>query len=44
MWDSNLTDEYYYLTKFDLTGAGAGFVKAQPARPREVAFTVNKKF
>lgn len=41
---TNLTDKYYYLTKFDLTGAGAGFVKAQPARPREVAFTVNKKF
>lgn len=41
---TNLTDEYYYLTKFDLTGAGAGFVKGQPARPREVALTVNKKF
>ncbi|MEO8114600.1 MAG: TonB-dependent receptor, partial [Phenylobacterium sp.] len=41
---TNLTDEYYFLTKFDLTGAGAGFVKSQPGRPREVAFTINKKF
>ncbi|HEX7759331.1 MAG TPA: TonB-dependent receptor [Caulobacteraceae bacterium] len=41
---TNLSNKYYYLTKFDLTGAGAGLVKAQPGRPREVAFTVKKTF
>ena len=30
----NLTNKYYYLTVFDLRGAGAGFDKGQPGRPR----------
>jgi iron complex outermembrane receptor protein len=41
---TNLFDDYYYLTSFDLRGAGAGFVKAQPGRPREWALTVTRRF
>jgi iron complex outermembrane receptor protein len=41
---TNLFDEYYLLTSFDLTGAGAGFVAGQPGRPREWAVTVKKDF
>jgi iron complex outermembrane receptor protein len=41
---TNLFDDYYYLTSFDLRGAGAGFVKAQPGRPREWAITVTRRF
>jgi iron complex outermembrane receptor protein len=41
---TNLFQEYYYLTTFDLRGAGAGFAKAQPGRPREWGITVSRKF
>jgi iron complex outermembrane receptor protein len=41
---TNLFEDYYYLTTFDLRGAGAGFVKAQPGRPREWAITVTRRF
>jgi len=41
---TNLTDKYYYVTVFDLRGAGAGLDKAQPGRPREWAITIKKKF
>ena len=41
---TNLTDEYYYVTLFDLRAAGAGLSKAQPGRPREWAVTVRKTF
>ena len=41
---TNLFEEYYYLTTFDIRGAGAGFAKAQPGRPREWAVTVKKTF
>lgn len=41
---TNLTDEYYFLSRFNLLGAGAGFDKALPAAPREWAITVKKKF
>lgn len=41
---SNITDEYYYLSRFNLIGAGAGFDKALPAAPREWAVSVKKKF
>ncbi|HZF45471.1 MAG TPA: TonB-dependent receptor [Sphingomonadaceae bacterium] len=41
---TNLTDEYYYVTLFDLRGAGAGLDKAQPGRPREWAVSVKKTF
>jgi iron complex outermembrane recepter protein len=40
---TNLTDEYYFITRFDqftLTGISDG----QPARPREYALTVKRKF
>ncbi|MBT2187011.1 TonB-dependent receptor [Sphingobium nicotianae] len=41
---TNLGDEYYYVTLFDLRGAGAGLDKAQPGRPREWAVTIKKNF
>ncbi|WP_427967720.1 TonB-dependent receptor [Altererythrobacter sp.] len=41
---TNITDEYYYLSRFNLLGAGAGFDKALPARPREWAVSVKKRF
>ncbi len=41
---TNLFDKYYYLTSFDLTGAGGGIVGAQPGRPREWAVSVKKTF
>jgi iron complex outermembrane receptor protein len=41
---TNLFKEYYYLTTFDLRGAGAGFAKAMPGRPREWGVTVTKRF
>jgi iron complex outermembrane receptor protein len=36
----NLGGKFYYLNKFDLTGAGAGTVTGTPAPPREVAIEV----
>ncbi|MGZ8348938.1 MAG: TonB-dependent receptor [Allosphingosinicella sp.] len=41
---TNLFEEYYYLTSFDLRGAGAGFVKAQPGSPREFMVTLTRRF
>jgi iron complex outermembrane receptor protein len=41
---TNLADKYYFLSKFDLTGAGAGTITGSPGRPREWAITVKKKF
>jgi iron complex outermembrane recepter protein len=41
---TNFTDKYYFLTKFDLTGAGSGTITGSPARPREWAVTIKKKF
>ncbi|OYU37318.1 TonB-dependent receptor [Novosphingobium sp. PASSN1] len=41
---TNLFDKYYFLSKFDLTGAGAGSISGMPGRPREWAVTVKKKF
>jgi iron complex outermembrane receptor protein len=41
---TNVFDEYYYLTAFDLTGAGAGLANKQPGRPREWALTAMKRF
>lgn len=40
---TNLTDEYYFLTKFDqFTNGGA--VNGQPGRPREWALAIKKRF
>ena len=41
---TNLFDKYYYTSKFDLTGAGAGAISGSPGRPREWALTVRKNF
>jgi iron complex outermembrane recepter protein len=41
---TNLFDKYYFINKFDLTGAGAGAISGQPGRPREWGITVKKKF
>lgn len=41
---TNITDKYYFLSRFNLLGAGAGFDKALPAAPREWAVSVKKKF
>ena len=41
---ANLLDEYYYLTKLDLVLPGAGAIKSQPGRPREIALTIRKTF
>jgi iron complex outermembrane receptor protein len=41
---TNLTDKYYYLTNFNLSGLGTGFNKSQPGRGREWAVTVKKTF
>lgn len=41
---TNLFDKYYFLSKFDLTGAGAGVISGMPGRPREWAVTVKKTF
>ena len=39
---TNLFDKYYYLTAVEISGPAGG--NAQPARPREWALTVKKKF
>jgi iron complex outermembrane recepter protein len=41
---TNITDKYYYLSRFNLLGAGAGFDKALPAQPREWALSIRKEF
>jgi iron complex outermembrane recepter protein len=41
---TNITNKYYFLSRFNLLGAGAGFDKALPARPREWALTIKKNF
>ena len=41
---TNVFDKYYFTSKFDLTGAGAGAISGSPGRPREWAVTVKKSF
>ena len=41
---SNLTNRYYFYSKFDLTGAGAGTITGSPAPPLAWAVTVKKSF
>jgi iron complex outermembrane receptor protein len=38
---TNLKNKYYYLTLYDLY-TGAGYTSGQPARPREIAFTIKR--
>ncbi len=40
---TNLTDEYYYVTLFDLWGP-AGYIHGQPSRPTEWAMSVKRNF
>ena len=40
---TNLFDKFYYLTKFDNSGL-FGTVSGTPARPREWALTVKRRF
>jgi iron complex outermembrane receptor protein len=40
---TNLTDKYYYYSKFDVANLG-GTITGSPGRPREWAITVKKKF
>jgi len=40
---TNLTDEYYYVTLFDLWGP-TGYVHGQPGRPSEWALSVKRSF
>lgn len=41
---TNLTNEYYYVTLFDLTSNAAGYVHGQPGRPIEWALSVKRRF
>ena len=41
---TNLLDKYFHVNKFDLVGAGAGFITATVGRPREWSLTVKKEF
>ena len=41
---TNLFDKYYLLTINDRTPGAQGYAQAQPARPREWAVSVKKKF
>jgi iron complex outermembrane recepter protein len=41
---TNLTDEYFYVTLFDLTGGAAGYIHGQPSRPREWAMNFKRSF
>jgi iron complex outermembrane receptor protein len=40
---TNIADEYYYLTQYDLY-TGAGYVNGQPGRPFEWAFTIKRSW
>jgi iron complex outermembrane receptor protein len=40
---TNLTDEYYYVTLFDLW-TSTGYIHGQPSRPREAAITFKRTF
>lgn len=40
----NLTDHFYYLNVFDLTGAGGGSVTGTPGPPLEVALEIKHRF
>jgi iron complex outermembrane receptor protein len=48
-WDAaleitNLTNEYYYLTKFDQYLSGGGTLAGQPGPPRQYGITVRRRF
>ena len=41
---TNLFNKYYFYSKFDLTGAGAGTITGSPAPPFAWALIVKKNF
>jgi iron complex outermembrane receptor protein len=41
---TNLTNHYYFYSKFDLTGAGAGTITGSPGQPLQWALTMKKSF
>jgi iron complex outermembrane receptor protein len=41
---TNLFNKYYFYSKFDLTGAGAGTITGSPAAPLAWALTMKKSF
>jgi iron complex outermembrane receptor protein len=41
---TNITNEYYYVTLFDLSRQAAGYIHGQPSRPSEWAMTVRRDF
>jgi iron complex outermembrane receptor protein len=41
---TNMFDKYYFLSKFDLIGSGAGTISGLPGRPREWAVSIKKTF
>ena len=41
---TNLANKLYYITTFDLTGAGGGSAAGQPGMPREWALTLKRTF
>ena len=41
---TNLFDNYYFYSTFDLTGAGGGFITGSPARPREWSLSARFNF
>jgi len=41
---TNIFNHYYYYSKFDLTGAGAGTITGSPGQPFGWAITVRKNF
>jgi iron complex outermembrane receptor protein len=41
---TNLFNHYYYYSKFDLTGAGAGTISGSPAPPFGWSLTIKKSF
>jgi iron complex outermembrane receptor protein len=41
---TNLFNHYYYYSKFDLTGAGAGTISGSPAPPFGWSITIKKSF
>ena len=41
---TNLFNRYYFYSKFDLTGAGAGTITGSPGAPLELGLTIKKTF
>jgi iron complex outermembrane recepter protein len=41
---TNLFNRYYFYSKFDLTGAGAGTITGSPGAPLEFGLTIKKTF